>query len=131
MPILIDTNVLSDIIYADPVWEPWAEVQITKYFGDLLINPIIYAELACRAQSLGELESVLAPFELGFVELPKEALFIAAHAFLEYRKRGGAKTSPLPDFFIGAHAVAMGIPLLTRDAARYRTYFPQLELITP
>jgi predicted nucleic acid-binding protein len=128
---LIDTNVLSDVIHADPRWEAWAEARILEHFGELFINPIIYAELACRADSVEELENTLAPFDLHYLELPKKALFLAAQAFLDYRNRGGSRTSPLPDFFIGAHAVALELPLLTRDAARYRTYFPQVKLITP
>jgi predicted nucleic acid-binding protein len=131
VPVLIDTNVLSDVIHADPQWEAWALARILDSFGDLVINPNIYAELACRAASVEELEAILAPFELLFWEVPKEALFLAAKAFLNYRERGGKKTSPLPDFFIGAHAAVLGLPLLTRDAGRYRTYFPGVELITP
>jgi len=131
MPVLVDTNVLSDIIHADPQWESWAEARILEHFGDLLINPIIFAELACRASSLAELEEILAPFELAYLELPKEALFMAAQAFLRYRDRGGTKTAPLPDFFIGAHAATLEVPILTRDVGRYRTYFPMVKLIHP
>ena len=131
MAVLVDTNVLSDIIHADPRWEPWAEARILEYFGMLLINPIIYAELACRADSVEELEEILSPFELEYLELPKAALFQASQAFMAYRKRGGNKASPLPDFFIGAHAAVLKLPILTRDVGRYRTYFPQVELITP
>lgn len=131
MPVLIDTNVLSDVIHSDPHWETWAAGKIFEYFRDSFINPIIYAELACRATSVGELENILAAFELDYLELPKEALFLAAQAFVAYRRRGGTRTSPLPDFFIGAHAAVLGVAVVTRDAGRYRTYFPQVNLIVP
>ena len=131
MAVLIDTNVLSDVIHADPKWAPWAEAQILEYFGEMMINPIIYAELSCRASSVAELDQTLAPFELQYLELPKESLFLASHAFLSYRKRGGNKISPLPDFFIGAHAATLELPILTRDKVRYHTYFPQVTLISP
>ncbi|TVR52499.1 MAG: type II toxin-antitoxin system VapC family toxin [Puniceicoccaceae bacterium] len=131
MPVLIDTNVLSDVIHADPQWRPWAEARILDYFGKLVINPIIYAELACRAASVGELEEILAPFDLEFLELPKEALFHAAHVFVSYRRSGGKRTAPQPDFFIGAHASVLRLPILTRDVGRYRSYFPEVELVTP
>ena len=131
MSVLIDTNVLSDVIHADSKWESWAEARILEYFGGLVINPIIFAELSCRAVSVQELEETLTPFGLVYLELPKEALFRAAQAFLSYRRRGGNRTSPLPDFFVGAHAVVLSLPILTRDAGRYRTYFPEVELITP
>ena len=131
MDVLIDTNVLSDVIHADPKWAPWAEAQILAHFGEMIINPMIYAELSCRASSAAELDQTLAPFALQYLELPKEALFLASQAFLSYRNSGGNKTSPLPDFFIGAHATALELPILTRDKARYQTYFPEVTLITP
>lgn len=131
MPVLVDTNVLSDVIHHDARWKGWAVDRLVEYFGQSFINPLVFAELACRAGSVEELESTLAPFQLEYRELPKPALFRAAKAFLTYGQRGGSKTAPLPDFFIGAHAAALGIPLLTRDAGRYRTYFPEVELITP
>ncbi len=131
MSVLVDTNVISDVIHADPDWEEWAEVHLLEHFGGLIINPIIYAELSCRATSVEELDDTLAPFELLFLEIPKEALFLSAQAFVAYRKRGGNKTSPLPDFFIGAHAAVLNIPVLTRDKGRYSTYFPEVTLISP
>ncbi|MFK5923760.1 MAG: type II toxin-antitoxin system VapC family toxin [Verrucomicrobiota bacterium] len=131
MTVLVDTNVISDVLHADIDWEPWAVSQLFEHFGGLVINPIIYAELSCRAASVQELEDTLAPFELHFLEIPKQALFLAAQAFLVYRQRGGNKTSPLPDFFIGAHAEVLGIPILTRDVTRYRSYFPKVQLISP
>ena len=131
MSVLIDTNVLSDVIHADSKWESWAEARILEYFGGLVINPIIFAELCCRAVSVQELEETLTPFRLVYLELPREALFRAAQAFLGYRQRGGNRTAPLPDFFVGAHAAVLGLPILTRDVGRYRTYFPEVQLITP
>jgi len=131
MSVLIDTNVISDVIHADPKWESWAETQILEHFGTLIINPIIFSELSCRAGSVEELEATLHPFDFHFLELPREALFLSGHAFMKYRKRGGTKTSTLPDFFIGAHASVLKIPVLTRDVGRYRTYFPEVTLISP
>jgi predicted nucleic acid-binding protein len=131
MSVLVDTNVLSDVIHADAQWEQWAAARLCEFFGRSFINPIIYAELGCRAISVEELEETLLPFQLEYREIPKEALFLAAQVFLSYRQRGGAKTAPLPDFFIGAHASVLGVPLVTRDVGRYQTYFPEVELITP
>ena len=131
MSVLVDTNVISDVLHADSHWEAWAVNQLSEHFGGLIINPVIYAELSCRAVSAQELENTLEPFGLHFLEIPKAALFLAAQAFLVYRKRGGNKTSTLPDFFIGAHAEVLKIPILTRDVARYRSYFPTVQLITP
>lgn len=131
MPVIVDTNVLSDVIHADPKWKDWALAQLLEHFEQSVINPIIYAELSCRAASVEELDAILRPFELQYHELPKEALFLAAQAFLNYRRRGGTKSAPLPDFFIGAHAVVSGFPLLTRHTARYKTCFPNVKLISP
>ncbi len=131
MSIIVDTNVISDVIHDDPVWRPWAETQMSAHVGTLLINPFIYAELCCRAQNIAELDDSLMLLGVGYEEVPKEALYLAAQAFLTYRRRGGVKTSPLPDFFIGAHAQAEGFTLLTRDAARYQTYFSTVPLICP
>jgi predicted nucleic acid-binding protein len=129
--VLIDTNVISDVIHGDAVWEEWACERMAEHVGEMLVNPIIYAELSCRAVSAAELDDTLAALGLHLFELPREALFRAAQAFLVYRERGGTKSSPLPDFFIGAHAATLDIPLLTRDVNRYRTYFPSVTLICP
>lgn len=131
MAVLVDTNVISDVVHGDAVWESWAAERMAEHVGEMRINPIIYAELSCRAASAEELDGTLVTFGLHYLELPREALFRAAQAFLAYRRRGGAKTSPLPDFFIGAHAATLGIPLITRDVGRYRTYFPTVTLISP
>ena len=130
MSVLVDTNVLSDVIHADARWEGWAAARLCEFFGRSFINPVIYAELGCRAMSVEELEWTLLPFHLEYCEIPKEALFLASQTFLTYRQRGGTKLAPLPDFFIGAHASVLRVPLLTRDSGRYQTYFPDVKLIT-
>ena len=131
MAVLVDTNVTADVIHDDPVWRPWAGAQLAAHRGDLIINPFIYAELCCRAMNTAELDLTLAMLGIGYEEIPREALFLAAQAFLVYRSRGGAKASPLPDFFIGGHAEVMGVRLLTREVIRYHSYFPKVALICP
>ena len=131
MAILVDTNVVVDVLHGDPVWLDWANAQLKRFAGELWINPIIYAELCYRAKSSEEVDQVMIDMELNYEELTRPALFLAAKAYQIYRQRGGTKTAPLPDFFIGAHAEAMGIPILTRDSARYKTYFPSVRLICP
>ncbi len=130
---LFDTNVLLDIATADPVWLPWSESELRTAAaqGPILINPIIYAELAPAFASAAELDRWLDPAVFRRLPLPYPAGWLAAQAFLNYRRSGGAKTSPLPDFYIGAHAEIEGHTLVTRDAARYRTYFPNVALIAP
>ena len=131
--ILFDTNVLLDIATADPVWLSWSENQLRSAAaqGPILINPIIYAELAPAFATAADLDRWLDPAVFQRLPLPYAAGWIAAQAFLKYRRSGGAKTSPLPDFYIGAHAEIEGWTLVTRDAARYRTYFPSVPLIAP
>ena len=131
MPVLVDTNVLSDVVHHDPVWAGWSSGQLIIHAGHLLVNPIIFAELCCRATSAAEVDQIIRTLGLGYEDLSQEALFLAAQAFMTYRRQGGGKTSPLPDFFIGAHAQAAGHTLLTRDKSRYQTYFPELPLICP
>jgi predicted nucleic acid-binding protein len=129
--VLVDSNVLLDLMTEDPRWLSWAEDTLGAE-GDrarLVINPIIYAEVSVRFADIDELDDVLSSFDRE--PIPYEAAFLAGKAFARYRQRGGARTSPLPDFFIGAHAAVAGHRLMTRDAARYRTYFPRLELIAP
>lgn len=132
MPVLVDSNVILDIITDDPVWADWADNQINRLQKrELVINPIIFAELCVGAENPEEVDNILSDLKIGFVDTGREALFRAAKAFLAYRKRGGVKTSPLPDFFIGAHAETLGIAILTRDKSRYKTYFPKVDLICP
>lgn len=130
---LFDTNVLLDIATADPTWLPWSEMQFRTAAaqGLILINPIIYTELAPAFDCAADLDKWLDPTVFQRLQLPYSAGWLAAQAFLKYRLSGGAKTSPLPDFYIGAHAEVENRTLVTRDAARYRTYFPNVVIITP
>lgn len=130
---LFDTNVLLDIATADRVWLAWSELQFRTAArqGRILINPIIYAELAPAFASVADLDNWLAPSVSERLPLPYSAGWLAAQAFLEYRRSGGTRTSPLPDFYIGAHAETENLTLVTRDAARYRTYFPNVIIVTP
>ena len=131
--ILFDTNVLLDIATADATWLGWSEGQLRAAAeqGPILINPIIYAELAPAFATASDLDQWLAPAIFRRLPLPYSAGWLAAQAFVKYRRAGGTKNSPLPDFYIGAHAEAEGLTLVTRDAAPYRTYFPSVALITP
>lgn len=131
MPVLVDTNVICDVLYRDPRWEAWSDSQINQHKGNLWINPLVYAELAAQADSSDQVDLIVETLGLHYEELPREALFLAAQAHRAYRLRGGSKTSPLPDFFIGAHAQAAGLTLLTRDTQGYQTYFPKVCLISP
>lgn len=124
---------LIDILTQDPTWNLWSSQALASAWSEapLVINPLIYAEVSLGLRSADELERAL-PRELFFREaLPYGAAFLAGRSYLVYRKRGGARSSPMPDFYIGAHAVISGYRLLTRDASRYRTYFPSVELIAP
>jgi len=130
---LFDTNVLLDIATADPIWMLWSEKQLRAAAtqGLILINPIIYAELAPAFANAPDLDRWLDPAVFRRSPLPYAAGWLAAQAFLTYRRVGGVRTSPLPDFYIGGHAQVEDLTLVTRDAARYRTYFPNVLLITP
>ena len=131
--LLVDTNVILDVVENDARWGDWSQQQLEaasrRY--TLLINPVVYAELSMAYRRIEELEVMLARGGFRVDPVPREALFLAGKAFLRYSRRSGAKTGVLPDFFIGAHAAVAGIPLLTRDAGRYRTYFPKIQLINP
>jgi len=129
----VDSNVLLDVLEEDPTWYDWSSTQLQKAADrcSLIINPIIFAEVSVGFQRIEELDVVLPVDFFHRKPLPWEAAFLAGKCFIRYRKLGGTKLSPLPDFFIGAHAAVSGLTLLTRDAARYRTYFPSLKLITP
>jgi predicted nucleic acid-binding protein len=131
--ILVDTNVLLDVVENDPTWADWSQQQLeaASLREQLCINPVIYAELSMAFNRIEEVEQVVHEGQLLVEPLPREALFLAGKVFLQYRKRGGAKTGVLPDFFIGAHAAIAGMNILTRDAGRYRTYFPRTVLICP
>jgi predicted nucleic acid-binding protein len=131
--VLVDANVILDILTNDPKWRPWSEERFIAAIetDQAAVNPIIYAELSAAYRSATELDRALAGWPVQRLPLPYEAAFPASQAFVRYRKEGGRRRSPLPDFYIGAHAESAGLTLLTRDAARYRTYFPKLRLIAP
>ena len=131
--VLVDSNVLIDVLEQDRHWFDWSAAQLAATVDNAraVINPIIYAEIATDFATLEDLERALAPFDLRREALPWDSAFLAAKAYKLYRARGGARSSPLPDFYIGAHASLAGFTLLTRDARRYREYFPKLRLISP
>lgn len=130
---LVDTNVLLDLVTDDPNWADWsiAQLEAESLDGPLLINDVVYAELAVRYDRVEPLEAYLEEGGLAMAPMPRAALFLAGKVFTQYRKSGGSRTGVLPDFFIGAHAAVNELTLLTRDVGRYRTYFPSLKLIAP
>ena len=131
--VLVDSNVLLDILTQDPQWRGWSSGALSRCADDgaVAINPIIYAEVSIRFDRIEDLEDALPAELIERRPLPWEAAFLAGKCFLEYRKRGGRRAAPLPDFYIGAHAAVAGMSVLTRDSARYRTYFPRVPLIAP
>ena len=131
--VLVDANVLLDLFTDDPHWADWSERQLNSLLesNTLCINPIIYAEVSVGFERIEELDASLAVLPLHMLPLCRRSDFIAGKAFLRYRRTGGPRRSPLPDFYTGGQAAARGLTLLTRDGARYRTYFPEVELITP
>jgi predicted nucleic acid-binding protein len=131
--ILVDSNVLLDAMTEDEDWSEWSGGALERCAEEsiLCINPVVYAEVSVRFERIEELESALPRDLAARLPIPYEAAFLAGKCFLDYRRRGGRRSAPLPDFFIGAHAAVERMPLLTRDVGRYRTYFPRLRLITP
>lgn len=131
--ILVDSNILLDVLTDDPRWYDWSATQLDTCAAraELCIDPIVYAEVSVGFERIEDLDHALPPNAFTRLELPWEAGFLAGKAFLRYRHAKGSRSSPLPDFYIGAHAAIEGMPLLTRDVQRYRTYFPKLELICP
>jgi hypothetical protein len=131
--ILVDSNILLDVVTEDPKWFEWSSTMLGLHAEQsvLVINPIVYAEISIGFDSIEELENALPSRVFRRDELPWEAAFLAGKCFLAYRKRGGRRSAPLPDFYIGAHAAVRGMTVLTRDARRYKTYFPKLDLIAP
>jgi predicted nucleic acid-binding protein len=129
---LVDSNVLLDLFTEDPAWLEWSRDALAGAIdaGPVVINPIVYAEISVRFERIEELEDALLPL-IQREELPWAAAFLAGKCFLDYRRRGGSKRSPLPDFYIGAHAAVTGRALLTRDPTRYRSVLPSLDLICP
>lgn len=132
-PVLVDSNVILDVVTGDPLWGSWSSTALEREADAsvLVINALVYAEVSIGFEAIEMVEEAL-PVDLYRREpLPYEAAFLAGKAFLAYRRAGGSRRSPLPDFFIGAHAAVAGYRLLTRDADRYRTYFPTVELVAP
>ena len=131
--MLVDTNVLLDVLQDDPAWVDWSlhQLRAQSQIHGLAINPIIYAELSLAFTHFEALDAALDGMGLAVLDVPRPALFLAGKAFAQYRRRGGTKSNVLSDFFIGAHAAVAGAPILTRDTARYRTYFPSVHLIAP
>ena len=131
--ILVDSNVIIDVLTGDPTWGDWSEAALAEAADrdEVAINPIIYAEIASVFATMNDLDHHMGVDAFRRLPLPYEAGFVAGRAFVEYRRRGGARTSPLPDFYIGAHAAVAGLSLLTRDARRYAVYFPKVRLICP
>ena len=130
---LIDTNVLLDLVTDDPMWADWSigQLDAAALRGPLVMNAIVYAELSVRFDKIEVLDAVVHDAGIVMTDIPRPALFLAGRVFQRYRAQGGNRTGVLPDFFIGAHAAVAGLPLLTRDAQRYRTYFPSVDLVTP
>lgn len=130
---LVDTCVLLDVVQSDPDWADWSQTQLehAATHGGIVINPIIYADFSVCYADMGQVDRALADFGARMSALPREALFLAGKAFRQYRQRGGARASVLPDFFIGAHAAVSEIPVLTRDTRRIRFYFPTAALLAP
>jgi predicted nucleic acid-binding protein len=130
---MVDSSVILDVVTEDPAWSEWSGEALAQARddGQLVINPIVYAEISVGFDRIEDLDDAVPPDDFQREMLPYEAGFLAGKAFLAYRRRGGQKRSPLPDFYIGAHSAVRGYRLLTRDATRYRTYFPTVTLIAP
>ena len=130
---LVDSNVLLDVLTEDPAWAGWSSEALVHAFdeGPVVVNPIVYAEVSVGFDRIEELDEALPAAAFVREPLPYPAGFVAGKAFLSYRRSGGTKPAPLPDFYIGAHAAVASYRLLTRDTRRYRTHFPRLELIAP
>ncbi|MEP9352914.1 type II toxin-antitoxin system VapC family toxin [Xanthobacter sp. KR7-65] len=131
--VFIDSNILLDVLTEDHKWFAWSSAALAEAAdrNRLVINAIVYAEVSVRFSRIEDLEAALPAQLIEREAIPFEAAFLAGKCFQTYRRRGGARTSPLPDFFIGAHAAVAGYDLMTRDVARYETYFPSLGLIGP
>jgi predicted nucleic acid-binding protein len=130
---LVDSNVLLDVFTEDEEWLDWSAGMLEGAAGAglLVINPIIYAEVSVHFATVEELDDALPPSVWRRAPLPWPAGFLASRAFLKYRRAGGERRSPMPDFYVGAHAAVAGLDLLTRDPKRYAKYFPTVRLIAP
>ena len=131
--VLVDSNIILDLFLDDPKWAEWSETTLENRarHSILCINPIIYTEISIGFKRIEDLEKAVSKACFQILEIPKEALFLAGKVFLTYRKRGGAKMNPLPDFYIGAQAAVLNLDLITRDVSRYRSYFPSVNLFSP
>ena len=131
--ILVDSNIILDLLLDDQKWAEWSKATMKEQarHSTLCINQIIYSEISIGFNHIEELEKAVSQALFKTLEIPKEALFLAGKAFLKYRRRGGSKLSPLPDFYIGAQAAVLNLDLITRDISRYQTYFPTVKLISP
>ena len=131
--LLVDSNVILDVFTDDPLWGDWSESMLDRYSvsHSIYINPIIYSEISIGFARIEELEEIIGNSGFQMRRIPREALFLAGKVFLQYRRAKGFKRSPLPDFYIGAHAAVEGMALLSRDVPRFQTYFPSIEVICP
>ncbi len=131
--VFIDSCVLLDLFTDDPIWAEWSESILEKYSqtNTLYINSIVYTEVSIGFKKIEEVEKAITELDIKVLEIPREALFLTGKVYLKYRKNKGTKTSPLPDFFIGAHVTVSKFDLITRDSSKYKTYFPQVRLIHP
>ncbi len=132
-PVLVDSSVILDVASADPTWGDWSASALERAADEapLVINALVFAEVSVGFERMEEVDDLISPDRFRREPLPYEAAFLAGRVFVAYRRRKGAKTSPMPDFYIGAHAAVAGYRLLTRDTRRFRTYFPALEIIAP
>ena len=131
--VLVDSNVILDLFLDDPIWAEWSEntLKDVSKSSELCINPIIYTEISIGFYQIETLETAIQKAGFKLLDIPKESLFLAGKAFLQYRRNKGKKNNPLPDFYIGAQAAVLDLPLITRDRNRFRTYFPSVKLIYP
>lgn len=133
MPVMVDSCVFLDIFTRDAHWFDWSSEAVVEAAnnGSIVLNTVIYSEISIRFERIEDLETLLPADVFEYHPIPREAAFLAGKCFLGYRRRGGQKALPLPDFFIGAHASIAGLDLVTRDVKRFREYFPGLKLICP
>lgn len=131
--VFVDSCILLDLFTDDPKWGNWSESVLGKYSqsNTLFINSIVYTEVSIGFNRIEEVEKAIEQVGVKVLEIPREALFLAGKVFLDYRRNKGTKSSPLPDFFIGAHAAVSSFDLITRDSASYKTYFPSITVICP
>lgn len=131
--ILIDSCIVTDLADPESVWFEWSASTLERLDQNntMVINPIIYAECSVGFERIEEVEALFESLGFAMKSIPREALFLAGKAFLQYKRRKGEKGNVLPDFFIGAHAAVSGYPLVSHDKGRFSTYFPGVELIIP